>query len=597
MVPAVAVAAAGTRMSERVRRFVERAEEGGGVLGLERAERAFDAMKRGLGTVPNLVSVGEDDWGGGAAYDVCVVGGTLGLFYAAALQKLGWDVCVVERGVVRGRSQEWNASRAELDVFLKTGLLTAEELEHVIVTEFEKGGRVGFVGKGGEERVLRVKGVLNVGVAPDRLIEILRRRFVEDGGRILENRALESVRVDPCGVRVGTRPQSRLLVKGALGAGGAGVAAGAEDGAGVDTITTRLLVDGMGAFSPIAAQANGGRRRPDGVCITVGSCMRGNWPANDDGDLIYAFRGIEQSSQNFWEAFPAASLQRGEAETAHTDEGESAAVSNLRTTYRFSYGGCTAERETLFDALDSYLEQLPEYQGVDLESMDVLRVLFGFFPCYRDSPSRIAFDRIFPIGDAAGLQSPISFGGFGSTLRHLTRITDALHESLSADDDSLLYRGELQRIQAYLPSLSCTWLFNKAMSVRPGQATAGPLLDEYGINDLLWSNMKAMERLGEKVQLPFLQDVVKADGLSKTLLAMATSNPVLAVKLTGFLGPGALLDWSRHYFALLAYAAALPVARAIQPRLLAADWLGARGKFRFNRLVDSLTYGSGADHS
>jgi len=44
-------------------------------------------------------------------FDVVVCGGTLGIFMACALQLRGFKVCVVERGPLRGRTQEWNISR------------------------------------------------------------------------------------------------------------------------------------------------------------------------------------------------------------------------------------------------------------------------------------------------------------------------------------------------------------------------------------------------------------------------------------------------------------------------------------------------------
>lgn len=47
-------------------------------------------------------------------YDVVVAGGTLGVFIAAALAAKGWRVAVVERGILAGRTQEWNISRKEL---------------------------------------------------------------------------------------------------------------------------------------------------------------------------------------------------------------------------------------------------------------------------------------------------------------------------------------------------------------------------------------------------------------------------------------------------------------------------------------------------
>jgi hypothetical protein len=49
-------------------------------------------------------------------YDAVVCGGTLGMFLATALQLKGHRVCVVERRVAQGRLQEWNSSRAELQV-------------------------------------------------------------------------------------------------------------------------------------------------------------------------------------------------------------------------------------------------------------------------------------------------------------------------------------------------------------------------------------------------------------------------------------------------------------------------------------------------
>lgn len=48
-------------------------------------------------------------------YDVLVCGGTLGIFLACSLQKRGFRVAVVERGVLKGRKQEWNISRTELE--------------------------------------------------------------------------------------------------------------------------------------------------------------------------------------------------------------------------------------------------------------------------------------------------------------------------------------------------------------------------------------------------------------------------------------------------------------------------------------------------
>ena len=82
-------------------------------------------------------------------YDVVVCGGTLGIFIALALQLKGFSVCVIEAGALRGRQQEWNLSRKELEELIEEGLLTHEEIERVITTEFP-GCRAGFKNEEGE---------------------------------------------------------------------------------------------------------------------------------------------------------------------------------------------------------------------------------------------------------------------------------------------------------------------------------------------------------------------------------------------------------------------------------------------------------------
>lgn len=87
----------------------------------------------------------EDDGRPALDYDVVICGGTLGLFFATALllsaparegdvteMKIG----VLEAGKLQGRAQEWNISRKELEELVALGILTDEEVERVIQTEF-----------------------------------------------------------------------------------------------------------------------------------------------------------------------------------------------------------------------------------------------------------------------------------------------------------------------------------------------------------------------------------------------------------------------------------------------------------------------------
>ena len=73
---------------------------------------------------------------------------------------------------------------------------------------------------------------------------------------------------------------------------------------------------------------------------------------------------------------------------------------------------------------------MPEYQQIELEKIDFQRFLFGFFPAYRQSPLKMPWGRILAVGDSSGMQSPVSFGGFGAMMRHLPRLTISLDQAL-----------------------------------------------------------------------------------------------------------------------------------------------------------------------
>jgi lycopene cyclase CruP len=89
-----------------------------------------------------------------------------------------------------------------------------------------------------------------------------------------------------------------------MGAGGDAAFAQGGDAGGEETVTARVLLDAMGNFSPIMRQARG-YKKPDGVCLVVGTCARGDWIDNSFGDLIYSFTPIMGEKQYFWEAFPS----------------------------------------------------------------------------------------------------------------------------------------------------------------------------------------------------------------------------------------------------------------------------------------------------
>jgi lycopene cyclase CruP len=314
----------------------------------------------------------------------------------------------------------------------------------------------------------------------------------------------------------------------------------------------------MGHFSPISKQARGGEK-PEGICLVVGSCAQG-YSQNATGDLIASFTPIQNQCQYFWEAFPAR---------------------DGRTTYMFTYLDARPERPSLEFFMEEYLRLLPEYQQVDLSQLQFKRFLFGFFPSYRHSPLKTQWNRILPVGDSSGAQSPVSFGGFGAMVRHLKRLTFGIDEALKID---LLDREALIALQPYQPNISVTWLFQRTMSV-PLDSQLAP--DR--INNLMNGVFVVMERLGDDVLKPFLQDVIQFFPLAKTLPLV---NLGLVLPMLPQIGMETLINWMIHYFNLALYTGLYRVGKLIEP---IAKNLPPIQQYYYHRWLDAWQYGSGKD--
>lgn len=138
-----------------------------------------------------------EDFGG--SFDVAVCGGTLGIFYAAALQKKGYRTVVVERGKVAGRAQEWNISRKELQALVRLDILSNDDIEAIIGIEFNP-VRVGFKTDTSPDSKnpgfeVYVNDILNLGVKPDRLIEMMKQKYLSLGGTVMEGVGLSQLEV------------------------------------------------------------------------------------------------------------------------------------------------------------------------------------------------------------------------------------------------------------------------------------------------------------------------------------------------------------------------------------------------------------------
>ena len=252
----------------------------------------------------------------------------------------------------------------------------------------------------------------------------------------------------------------------------------------------------------------------------------------------------------------------------------------------FTYVDADPSRPSFSELFEDYLDLLPQYQEVDLATIQFKRTLFGFFPAYRNSPLQTPFDRILQVGDSSGNQSPLSFGGFGSMVRHLVRLTEGIEEALTGN---LLSKEDLRLLQPYQPNLSVTWLFQKAMSVGIDQN-----LPVDRINQMLTTVFKSMSKLGDPVLKPFLQDVVQFPALSQTMLDMAFSDPILVAQIVQQVGISALIDWSKHYINLGSYS----LLHQLDKNKGSFDRdLSPTQQYSQHRRRDSWQYGSGGDYT
>ncbi|KAL6136935.1 hypothetical protein ACLB2K_062230 [Fragaria x ananassa] len=436
-------------------------------------------------------------------FDVLICGGTLGIFVATALCAKGLRVGVVERNVLQGREQEWNISRKELLEFVEIGILAEDEIEQATAMKFNP-NRCGFEGKGD----IWVEDILNLGVSPVKLIEIVKNRFISLGGVVLEGYSMSSISVY----------EDAALLQLSEG----------------KILSSRLIIDAMGNSSPVVKQIRSGRK-PDGVCLVVGSCARG-FKNNSTSDVIYSSSSVKKVgasvAQFFWELVQALQI------------------------------------------------------GVSLDELEIQRVLYGIFPTYRDSPLPAAFNRVLQFGDASGIQSPVSFGGFGSLTRHLKRLSTGIYEAIDGD---FLDSHNLSLLNPYMPNLSSSWLFQRAMSAKEPSNVSPDF-----INELLYANFQSMQKLGDPVLRPFLQDVVQFGPLTKTLGLVMLNKPQIIPSIFKQVGIPVFLDWSGHFFMLGYYSLLSTLADPVVRPLLSQ--LPPEMKYGWKRRLEAWKYGAGLDY-
>lgn len=170
--------------------------------------------------------------------------------------------------------------------------------------------------------------------------------------------------------------------------------------------------------------------------------------------------------------------------------------------------------------------------------------------------------------------------------RHLGRLSNGIYEAVSAD---FLDVHSLRLLNPYMPNLSASWLFQRAMSTRQ-QINVSPTF----INELLFANFQSMQKLGDSVLRPFLQDVIQFGPLVKTLGLVMLTRPEILPSIFKQVGLGVILNWSGH-FLMLGYYTFLStfIDPVIRPWV---ESLSPRNKYQWKRYLEAWKYGAGLDY-
>jgi lycopene cyclase CruA len=173
---------------------------------------------------------------------------------------------------------------------------------------------------------------------------------------------------------------------------------------------------------------------------------------------------------------------------------------------------------------------------------------------------------VVAIGDAASLQSPLVFTGFGSLVRNLPRLTDLLDTALRHD---LVQAVHLDQIRAYQSNIAVTWLFSKGMMVPTGRS-----LPPERVNAMLNTFFGILASESPQVAEQFIKDRAGWIPFNRMAIKAAVKNPALLLWIWELAGSRDLLRWLGSYlnFTLMALLGwllqGLPdFARSVQPWL------------------------------
>lgn len=423
------------------------------------------------------------------------------------MARLGYRVLLIERLPFGRMNREWNISRSEFQSLIDLGLFTPAEFEGLIAREYRDGFHKFFDANNptpAQAPVLHTPTVLNIALNSGQFLQLCGQKLRQAGGEIWDQTEFTRAQIGPDQVVVHTHH----------------LPTGQEK-----PVTGRLLVDAMGTASAIAWQLNGGRAF-DSVCPTVGAVLSGFDPGVWDphyGDVLHSHGDISRGRQLIWELFPGAG-----------DE---------LTIYLFHYHQVHPENPgSLLEMYEDFFTILPEYRRCNLDHLTWIKPTFGYIPGHFSAGSgdrRVAFDRLLAIGDAASLQSPLIFTGFGSLVRNLPRLVDLLDTALKHDR---LQARHLQQIRAYQSNVAVTWLFSRGMMVPSGRH-----LPPQRINAMLNTFFGILATESPTLAEAFIKDRTGWLPFNRMALKAALINPLLLYWIWELVGPKDLLRWLLSY--------------------------------------------------
>jgi lycopene cyclase CruA len=461
-------------------------------------------------------------------YDLIYLGGALGVIHAAVMAQLGYRVLLIERLPFGRMHREWNISRAEFQNLIDLGLFTATEFESLIAREYTDGFHKFFDANNPPQTkapILHTPTVLNIAVNSAKLLQLCGEKLRQAGGEIWDYTEFTRADVYPKSVCVQGTHLSSGSPKQATG---------------------KILVDAMGTASPIAWQLNGGRAF-ESVCPTVGAVVSGLdpavWNANY-GDVLNSHGDLSRGRQLIWELFPGPGQEL--------------------TFYLFHYHQVQPDNPgSLLEMYEDFFTILPEYRRCNRDELTWVKPTFGYIPGHftaSSSDRTVAYDRLIAIGDAASLQSPLVFTGFGSIVRNMPRLTDLLDTALRHD---LVQAQHLNQIRAYQSNVAVTWLFSRGMMVPKGAD-----LPPERINAMLNTFFGILETEPPEIAEGFIKDRFGWLTFNRMALKAAWMNPALLYWIWELVGLKDMVRWLQSYWSFTVAAFANAMLRTWFP-----DWV------------------------